>query len=249
MLRVSPLKVRVFDTCRLRYRYQYLDRVPSRLRPGDAAGSLVHRVLCDFFSKVPREERTREKLLAMFAAGWQALSAKYRRIPGIDSLRAGGVSQLETFAKRHDMRAAPFMVEPYFQVEIAPGVMLFGRLDRLDEEPDGSLHIIDYKTGEQPEEVDPRQLRFYAIMVEEKLGRAVSKASFWYLHDGQVWTTGFSQEDKRQAREELMASVEEMLNVTEFPPTIGPNCAACPYLYACEYRQEIQRRREEEGWS
>ena len=52
MARYSPLRFRVFDACRLRYRYQYVDRIPARLRPQDTAGSLVHRVLCDFFSKL-----------------------------------------------------------------------------------------------------------------------------------------------------------------------------------------------------
>ena len=57
MPRVSALKARVFGTCRLRFRYQYVDKVRARLRPADTAGSLVHRVLCDFFTKVPPAER------------------------------------------------------------------------------------------------------------------------------------------------------------------------------------------------
>lgn len=248
MLRVSPLRVRVFDTCRLRYRYQYIDRIPARLRPGDTAGTLVHRVLCDFFSGVPAQERTREKLLDMFAQGWQALSPRYRRMPGTDKLREEAVRQLENFAASHDLQAQPFAVEPYFQVEILPGVMLFGRLDRIDEEPDASLHIIDYKTGGHPGDVDARQLSFYAIIVEATLGRRVSRASFWYLDDGQTWTTELTDEDKRQAREELLASVREMQQVSEFSPTIAPHCGGCPYLHACDYRDEIQARRQAEGW-
>jgi CRISPR/Cas system-associated exonuclease Cas4 (RecB family) len=248
MARISALKVRVFDSCRLRYRYQYVDRIPARLRPGDTAGSLVHRILCDFFSKVRPEERARERLLLMFSEGWEALSSRYRKMPGVDGLREAGVRQLENFAQRHDLRAAPFMVEPYFQVEIEPGITLFGRLDRIDEEPDGTLHIIDYKTGEQPDEVDPGQLRLYAIMTEEKLGRTVSRASFWYLDDGQVWTMDLSADDKAQARAELLATAEVMTTVDDFPPTIGPHCGHCPYLYACEFREEIARRREDEGW-
>lgn len=184
----------------------------------------------------------------MLAEGWEALSPRYRRMPGAGDLREAAVRQLEDFARSHDLRAQPFMVEPYFQVEAGPGVTLMGRLDRIDEEPGGSLHVIDYKTSAEPQEVDAGQLRLYAIMVEAKLGRSVSRASFWYLGDGQVWTLELSEEDKRQACAELLAAAKAMTNVAVFPPTMGRHCAHCPYLYACEFREEIQRRRGEEGW-
>lgn len=248
MLRVSPLKVRVFASCRLRFRYQYVDRVAARLRPADTAGSLVHRVLCDFFSKRSREERTRECLVSMFVSGWDALSPRYRRMPGVDPLRDSAIEQLERFAEQHDLRAEPFLVEPYLQVSVEPDVILFGRVDRIDEESDGSLHVVDYKTGAQPDEVDAGQLRLYAIMVEDALRRSVSLVSFWYLDDGLVWTTPLGDEDKRRIRDELLAVVEDMRNVAEYPPTVGPHCGYCPFLHACEFRNEIQRRREAEGW-
>src|SRR5438094_9339706 len=83
--RISPLRIRVFDTCRLRYRYQYLNRIPARLRPQDTVGSLLHRVLCDFFSRVPVEERDGQRLIRMFEDGWEALSPRYRRMRGGDT--------------------------------------------------------------------------------------------------------------------------------------------------------------------
>ena len=248
MIRVSPLKVRVFGTCRLRYRYQYVDRIAAQLRPADTAGSLVHRILCDFFSKIAREERTGERLLRMFEEGWAALSRRYLRMPGTDRLRDSAIEQLQRFARQHDLQAEPFMVEPYFQVVLVPDITLFGRLDRIDAEPDASLHVIDYKTGAQPDEVDAGQLRLYAIMAEEKLRRPVSRASFWYLDDGQVWTMELGPEDKAQTRAELLAAVQEMQNVDEFPPTIGPHCRHCPYFRPCEFREEVLRRAEDEGW-
>jgi putative RecB family exonuclease len=252
MNRISPLKVRVFGACRLRYRYQYVDRqkgrVRPRLRPADTAGSLVHRVLCDFFSKVDETERSRDKLFEMFNFGWNALSAGYHRVPGVEVHHENSLRQLSNFARTFDLKARPFMVEPYFQVEIEPGILLFGRLDRLDEEPDGTLHIIDYKTGTQPEEIDASQLTLYAILVEAKIDRVVSKASFWYLDDGQTWTMDFSEDDKRHAREELVVTGREMESVTDFPPTIGPHCAFCPYLKVCDVRKEIAEARAREGW-
>ncbi len=248
MFRLSPLRVRVLNTCRLRYRYQYLDRIPARLRPQDTAGSLVHNVLCDFFAKVPREERTPERLLDMFQKGWDALSPRYRRIPGVDQLRLRSIEQLQRFARQHDLQAQPFMVELYLQVRLAPDVLLFGRTDRIDEERDGALHVIDYKTGAHPEEVDAAQLHLYAIMVEEKLQRTVSRASFWYLDDGLIWTSELTVEEKRRALDGALAAAREMQMLNDFPPTIAPHCAHCPYLYACDYRDEIAQRRQAEGW-
>jgi RecB family exonuclease len=248
MARYSPLRFRVFDACRLRYRYQYVDRVPARLRPQDTAGSLVHRVLCDFFSKVPLDERSEERLVGMFAESWEALSPRYRRMKGVDRLREDSIEQLKSFVAQHDISAAPLLVEPYFQVEVAPGVTLFGRVDRIDEEADGSLHVIDYKTGSHPDEVDAGQLRLYAIMAEESLHRPVSRISFWNLDDGFVSTARLSDDDKRSTRSDLLAAVQRMNDIDEFPPNIGPHCGHCPYLYACAERTEIERRRAAERW-
>jgi putative RecB family exonuclease len=248
MVRYSPLRLRVFEGCLLRYRYQYVDRIPARLRPQDTAGSLVHRVLCDFFSRVPANERDSERLVKMFEDGWSALSPRYLRMPDVDQLRQRSLEELKLFAQRHDLAAEPFLVEPYFQVDVVPGVTLFGRVDRIDEEPDGSLHIIDYKTGSQPDEIDAGQLSLYAIMAEESLRRYVSRVSFWHLEDGTVWTSELSDEDKRATRSDLLVAVDRMNAVSEFPANVGPHCGHCPYLYACSARDVIQRRREAEGW-
>lgn len=246
--KLSPLRVRVFDTCRLRYRYQYVDRIRARLRIGDTAGSLVHRVLSDFFSKAPASERTSGHMLRMFDEGWRALSPRYLQIAGVEALHAESRAQLERFAREADLAAQPIRVEEYIEVEIADGVVLFGRMDRIDEEPDGTLHIIDYKTGIDAHEADPTQLRLYAILVEQKLERTVSKGSFWFLDDGTTWTTDLSASDKLEVRTQLLITVNDMLAVSEFPATLGSHCRHCPYLYACEHRAEINYRLESGEW-
>lgn len=248
MFRLSPLRVRVFRGCKLRYKYQYMDKLPARLRPQDTAGTLVHNVLSEFFAKLPAQERTPERLLSLFDERWRALSPRYLRMPGVDDLRQRARRQLERFAREEDLKAQPYLIEASFRARLAPDVVLAGRMDRVDEEADGSLHVIDYKTGEPPEEVDAGQLRLYAIMVEERLERPVSRASFWYLDDGSVWTIELREEEKRRALEDALAAVGEMMKEKEYPPSIGKHCAHCPYLYACAYRQEIAQRRQAEGW-
>ncbi len=248
VFRLSPLRVRVFSTCRLRYRYQYIDKLRPRLRPSDTAGSLVHNVLCDFFSKAPQEDRTEGRLIDMFEERWAALSPRYLRMAEAQELHDRNLDALHRFARREDLAAEPFQVEAYVQVPVAGDVTLFGRMDRIDEEPDGTLHIVDYKTGAHPGDVDASQLQLYAIMVEKKLERIVSRASFWYLDDDSVWTAELTAEDKEEALADALATVSEMQREEDFEPTVAPHCAHCPYLYACAVREEIAQRRQAEDW-
>lgn len=59
-------------------------------------------------------------------------------------------------------------------------VILMGNFDFVGEKADGTLHVLDFKTGSQDEK-DPLQLYIYAILAESNLGKAVSSASYWYL--------------------------------------------------------------------
>ncbi len=59
-------------------------------------------------------------------------------------------------------------------------IILMGNFDFVGEKEDGSLHVLDFKTGANDEK-DPLQLYIYAILAEANLGKPVASASFWYL--------------------------------------------------------------------
>jgi hypothetical protein len=85
-------------------------------------------------------------------------------------------------------------------------------------------------------------------MVERKLERTVSRASFWYLDDGTVWTAALGATDKERALTGALAAVKEMQSEKRFEPTVARHCAGCPYLYACAVRDEVAQRRQAEDW-
>jgi hypothetical protein len=85
-------------------------------------------------------------------------------------------------------------------------------------------------------------------MAERSLSRPVTRASFWFLDDGTSWTTEITDEDRRKTLDSLVATVRQMEQASEFPPAIGQHCALCPYLYACEVRDQVAERRAREGW-
>jgi len=244
MFRVSPERLRTFRRCRLRYRYQYVDRLPGRASPQDALGALVHAALHDFFRYVPPSERDEERLITVLDEKWQALA----RRPSAEGLRERAEAQLRLFAREEDLSVQPLALEAKPPVPLSETVALAGRVDRIDQEPDGSLHIIDYKTGPRPEEPDVEQLHLYAIMVARMLSHPLRRASYYYLELGEVLSISPDRQELDEVARRAMSAAQEMAAVTEYPATVGRHCAGCPYLYLCSERDGIAQLREEEGW-
>ena len=245
MFKVSPERLRTFRRCRLRYSYQYVDRLPGRASPQDVLGALVHAALHDFFRYVSPSERDEERLITVLDEKWQALA---HRPVGGESLRERAEAQLRLFAREEDLSVQPLALEAHFQVPLSEGVALVGRVDRVDEEPDGSLHIIDYKTGARPEEPDVEQLHLYAIMLTRKLLRPLHRASYYYLELGDVLSISPDRQELDDVARRALGAAQEMAAGTEYPATVGRHCAGCPYLYLCAERDRIAQLRQEEGW-
>lgn len=66
------------------------------------------------------------------------------------------------------------------KLNLFENVVLIGNFDFVGEKEDGTLHLVDFKTGAKDED-DTLQLHIYAILAEANLGKPVSKVSFWYL--------------------------------------------------------------------
>lgn len=75
-------------------------------------------------------------------------------------------------------KSAPNITFPKFN--LIESIILIGNFDFMGEREDGSLHVVDFKTGANDEK-DPIQLYIYAILAEANLEKNVSSASFWYL--------------------------------------------------------------------
>ena len=245
MFKVSPERLRTFRRCRLRYRYQYVDRLPGRATPGDALGALVHAALHDFFRHVPPSERDEERLITVLDDRWQSLA---RRPADGEALRERAEAQLRLFAREEDLSVRPLALESHFEVPLSEGVALVGRIDRIDQETDGSLHLIDYKTGPRPEEPDVEQLHLYAIMVARMLSHPLRRASYYYLELGDVLSISPDRQELDDVARRALAAAEEMAVETEYAATVGRHCAACPYLYLCSERDRIAQVRHQEGW-
>lgn len=91
-----------------------------------------------------------------------------------------GLKMLDNFMKNAKILEPNIPAYDFLRYRLDEGTVLNGKVDFIGKLSDGSLHILDFKTGAK-EEDDPTQLHTYAILAESNLQKPVSKISYWYL--------------------------------------------------------------------
>ncbi len=91
-----------------------------------------------------------------------------------------GLKMLDNFLKNTAQLEQNIPIYDFLKFRLDEKIILNGKVDFIGELPDGSLHILDFKTGSK-EEDDSTQLHTYAILAEAYLQKPISKISYWYL--------------------------------------------------------------------
>jgi hypothetical protein len=148
-------------------------------------GDHVHNTLKHFYN-LPQHKRTKKALMWLLDEHWKKKN-------GID----GGFwnqRQEEEYSERaHLMLSAYFdredvTIEPIWasdkliKTDVSETLTFMGKIDRVDEEPEG-LHIIDYKTSKEERE-DEWQLAMYSVMAKKFFEKPVAKLSYVFLETG-----------------------------------------------------------------
>ncbi len=129
-------------------------------------------------------------------------------------------------------------LEKKFSFKIGADVIK-GTMDRVDRLADGSLEIIDYKTGKSKTKLefkDKRQLILYKIFLEEFLGEKVSRLSYYYLESGEKFSFNATEKDIEKLKSGVLEEIAAIKS-RHFAPTPSPMCEFCDFRTICEFRQ------------
>ena len=244
MFEASPFSLNMFQQCPQRYKFYYtpeLRNAYKKPRPYFTMGDHVHAALKDFLSTVPISERSILKLEDLLRQKWR------RNRKGFDDRedekRWGekALNQLRWFAQNQDIIITPFLVEDYYSVELTSTIILKGRIDRVDKEADGSLHIIDYKTGKMPAEINQIQLQIYALILSKKQSLPPKKAPYLYLEAGEFRTIELTAADLAQATSYVIDLADRICAEKEYPANPNIYCWNCDFLEICPSKEEAAK--------
>jgi putative RecB family exonuclease len=196
---------------------------------------------------------TVETLTETLASKWQ--SQGYKDAEQEQAYKAEAVKILEAYHQRTievPVAEAPKLLyaEKTLNAPLSPEITLSGRVDRVDEHPDGALEIVDYKSGR--ETVEPAHVagalamsiyqsllkhhhedrRVFATIIALRTG---SQASHEQTEDEREWLLADCLETAETIRNKDWDSVLPVLN---------DHCPDCDYLPHCEryWRRQSQAR-------
>lgn len=187
---ISHSAIEEFYRCPKSYYYRYLFTNPDGLRITLAEPQLSLGILVDATIKYYFRKKGQVSLADLF---WY-LDFQWK----LKSGKAGGFSSSEQelsyrekakkmvttfFTNIKDLQLNP-EVPQFLEMQLFPedDVRLCGAPDLYDYLNDGSVHVIDFKTSEKENTTTNLQLPIYKILVENALGKKVSKCSYWYLN-------------------------------------------------------------------
>jgi len=241
---LSPSKVAAFTGCGLAFKFSAIDRLVEPASPWMAKGTLVHLALERLHAEVAAGARTPEVVAGLVRDALDEVLAA----PGCEGLDVGDVEAFTADAEQLARNA--FLLEDPNQVRAVGlelklearvgGLVLRGVLDRLDLRPDGSLVVVDYKTGRAPRVHDEKArlagVHFYAFLVEQTFGVLPARVELLQLREPLVLSSAPSDRSRaglRRRTSAVWAAIEQACATDGFEARPSSLCSVCGYRPRC----------------
>ena len=245
---LSYSQIDTFRICPLHYKLKYILKVPTPVTAAISFGSSIHKTMKDVYeSAMSGEKVTEKKILSIYESSWQKegyTSKNYEK-----KMYERGEKYLVDYLKTSfDKRVLPEALEMPFTVPLprrkstTRPLRIGGKIDRVDVLSDGTVEIVDYKTGAkvptQAQADNDLQLTFYAIaatsIAEKPLGVKADKIklSLYFFEEQRKVSTTRTKEELDRAIAEIF-EWRDKIEKSEFTCSKHMFCEKCEYSIFC----------------
>ena len=243
---LTPSKVAAFTNCALAFRFSQIEHRPEPPSPPAVKGTLVHAALEGLFWHHPPGARTRHAADAELERAWDELQCdeEFAQLQLPSDEAAGFLADARglvgNYFSLEDPNAVRAVAVELGVETVVDGMRLRGKIDRLDVASDGSLIVVDYKTGRAPSERYERSslvgVQTYALLCESALGRPPAEVRLLHLREPVAISTAATAQTIRGQRRRTVAvwsAIERACDTEDFRPQVGPLCNYCAFKAAC----------------
>lgn len=238
--RLSASAVDTYERCGLQFKLDRDWRLSTRPAAAMQYGAAIHRVLKTYFDSVNLgRPKTDDELIDLFRL--ELVEAKIQEAYQQELYEKQGIAQLRDFlASARSLPPAQVLhTEQSFEIRVG-ATSVVGRIDRIDRRPDGSVAIVDYKTGKSRDQEDADeslQLSLYAIAAREKWGYTVGALIFHNLAENVPVITTRSEVQLAGARGRVEAAAQGIAD-GKFEAKPGMHCNFCAYRSLCPVKEK-----------
>jgi DNA helicase-2/ATP-dependent DNA helicase PcrA len=240
-LRLSASALDRYERCPMQYLLSAGWHIRGKAHAALTFGSVMHTTLREMVSAWQRgQAMDMADVEIIYAREWSG--AGFEDAYQEEEYRRAGLEQLRTFHEKH--RASPpnvLELEWPFELALPHNVVIKGRIDRIDRLSDGTVEIVDYKTGSVKKPLDAKkslQLSIYALAVKERLELEPSRLVFYNLGINDATATTRDAKSLAQARQQV-AEIADGIRAGEFPANPGYICGFCDYRLLCPEHEDL----------
>lgn len=239
---LSPSKITTYLACPLKFRWTYVDARGKwylRSKSYYSFGSTLHKVLERFHDNSQTGVTTTAEVLAAYEESW--IDAGFTSAEEMQEAYGEGKEILERHVAQTMVMpkiANTLYLERLFTHKMR-GFKLVGRIDRVDEHDDGSLEIIDYKSGretvEQEDVENDIALGIYQLLLKRKHPDRRIFATILALRSGGKASWELPEQEMQNFESDLQVLGDQILSEEyfEITPVRRPLCLRCDFVPLC----------------
>jgi len=245
---LSPSKIATYLACPVKYYWTYVDpkgRWYLQSKSYYSFGTSLHRVLQRFHDEGDRGVDTVHQALATLEESW--IEAGYDSQEEMQQALGDGKALVSGYIERFQATrstAKVLYVEKRFRLEFDNWILI-GQVDRVDEHEDGSLEIIDYKSGReevtQEDVASDLAMCCYQLLVKDQHPDREVRSTIIALRSGEHASATLSPEAAVEFRGdlEIIASEISCKEFSEMAPFRKRLCTGCDFLSLCKVHPDF----------
>lgn len=242
---LSPSRAGDFKACPQLFKFRAVDRLPEPVSIYQARGTTAHLALQRLFDH-PGHDRTPERLYDLFREAWTEIRGEEEfegLFSSIDEERQWGLDSMDLLANYFSVED-PRTFDPEGReldmLEDLDGIVIRGILDRMDRDEEGSLMILDYKTGKAPPERYALSaffaLKIYALLIRQRTGETPKEVQLLYLNGPTLYRLPIDDRQLDAMDGQLRAlwkAIDRAMETDRYPTRPGRLCDWCSFQDIC----------------
>lgn len=234
LIKLSASSTKTFEQCPRKYYYTYIEKLPKKSWGHLILGTFCHKVL-ELFHRQWIADKNLD-LVELIGSCFSA-AREDKEFSGMlpDQLEdAKGMIQEYLFSmEKRGMPNTLFVEEP-FKINVQRYV-LRGFIDRIDVDPDGLFHIVDYKTTKNEKYLDDFQLLVYGMALKNKYPDMDRfRGSYVLLRKGsKLITNEYSMHDVYKCEKKIIDFGTRIEQEQKWEKRPSPLCNWCDFYDTC----------------